>query len=82
MYARQAYHYIAAWEAGPEEFLLKVIKEFHFYIHWSWINDKDPEQPLISYDPSAPPVEEDLTDEEAKHKAECILWLNKVSDAL
>ncbi len=77
--------YIATWEAGPvteQEFLLKVIKEFHFYIHWSWSDDKDPEQPLIPYDPSAPPVEEDLTEEEGKRKAKRILWLNKVRDTL
>ncbi len=57
----------------------KILKEFLFYIHWSWLDTVEPTQPFAPYNSKAVPVDEDLTEEEQKQKWEHIKVLAEVS---
>ncbi len=74
--------YMVEHEKGPmaeQMCFAKILKEFLFYIHWSWADTVKPAQPFTLYDSEAMPVDEDLTEEEQKQKREHIKVLAEVS---
>ncbi|KAJ7481675.1 hypothetical protein FB451DRAFT_1394307 [Mycena latifolia] len=61
---------------SERDYVLKVCNEYHGRISWRLQDHEEPELPLPKYDPLAPPVVEDLTDEEKKAKHDRINVLN------
>jgi hypothetical protein len=67
------------WRA-ERDYLQKVCNEFHGRISWRLQDHEEPDLPLPAYDPFAPPVAEELTDEEKNARHTRIQELNDVRD--
>ncbi|KAJ7893224.1 hypothetical protein B0H13DRAFT_2339812 [Mycena leptocephala] len=64
------------WRA-ERDYLQKVCNEYHARIPWRVGDAQEPDLPLPDYDPFAPPVTEELSDEERAERHERIDVLNK-----
>jgi hypothetical protein len=57
----------------------KICNEYHTLISWRLADHEEPELPLLEYDPFAPPVVEDLMEEEHVQRQARREELNDVS---
>lgn len=66
---------------SERDYHLKVCNEYHTLISWCLLDSEEPALPFPLYDPLAPPILEELTEEERTERHDRLEDLNGVRDS-